>query len=62
MPIKPEHLTNFSDEERKFIETLDAQGKLKVTDDENAELPRGITHVLLIERGRTPRLIRKRFA
>ena len=46
--------------EETFIRTLRANGQLLETDDENAQLPPGVTHILLIKPGQKPKLIRKR--
>jgi len=53
---------NFTAEEKAFIETLRANGNLLETTDENAPLPKGVTHILLRKPGEKPRLIRKRFS
>ncbi len=52
---------DFTPEELHFIEMLRANGRLLETDDENAVLPKGVTHILLIRPGEKPKLIRKRF-
>ena len=38
---------SFTADEKRLIETLRANGELLETDDENATLPPGVTHILL---------------
>jgi len=50
-------LDSFTADEKRLIETLRANGELLETDDENATLPPGVTHILLCKSGQKPRLI-----
>jgi len=59
---KASQLRSFNEEERKFIKELSANGQLLVSDDPEAELPPGVTHILLVQRGKKTRLIRRRMA
>ena len=60
MKLTHELLKYFSPEERHYIRTLNENGQLLVTDDENAMLPSGVSHILLTS-VIPPKLIRKRF-
>ena len=48
---------SFTADEKRLIETLRANGELLETDDENATLPPGVTHILLCKSGQKPKLI-----
>ena len=62
-PVLPPSLEDIvRTEEQSLIEMLRAKGQLLETSDENALLPRGVTHILLIQSGQKPKLIRKRFS
>ena len=50
-------LDSFTAEEKEFIEVLRANGQLLETDDEDATVPDGVTHLLLSKLGEKPRLI-----
>lgn len=50
------------EEEERFLFTLRARGQVLETTDENVDVPAGVTHILLKEEGKEPRLIRKRFS
>lgn len=47
---------------KELIESLRAHGQLLETSDINAELPAGVTHILLKKEDEKPKLIRKRMA
>lgn len=51
------NLNFFTPEERYLIETLRARRQLLETDDEQATVPDGVTHILLVKEGRKPELI-----
>lgn len=48
----------FTPEERRLIRELRANGKLLETDDEDATVPSGVTHILLLKPAQKPKLIR----
>ena len=54
-------LEGFTEEERAFIEDLISNNQVLITDNEMAELPAGVTHILLKRPGTKSKLIRKRF-
>lgn len=51
----------FNKEERLFIESLIANDQVLITDNENAQLPPGMTHLLIVRSGEKSQLIRRRF-
>ena len=51
-------LDSLTAEEKQLIEVLRANGQLLETDDEDATVPSGVTHILLSKLGEKPRLIR----
>ena len=51
------NLSFFTPEERCLIETLRARHQLLETDDEQATVPNGVTHILLVKQGQKPELI-----
>lgn len=58
-----ESIVQIDDEEEKaYIESLRAHGRLLETDDENAPIPPGVTHFLIVKPGEPPRLVRKRYS
>ena len=50
-------LDSLTAEEKRLIEVLRANAQLLETDDENATVPSGVTHIPLFELGEKPRLI-----
>lgn len=51
-------LESFTAEEQQLIRRLRANGQLLETDDEDATIPTGVTHILLLRPGQKPKLIR----
>ena len=54
-------LEGFAEEERAFVEGLISNNQVLITDNDMAELPAGVTHILLKRAGKKSKLIRKRF-
>ncbi len=62
MKLTKKMLEKFPPWQRKTISDMYTNGQLIVTKNENEELPSGVTHIILVKRGKPPLFIRKRMA
>jgi hypothetical protein len=51
-------LESLTAEEQQLIRRLRTNGQLLETDDEDATVPSGVTHILLLKPGQKPKLVR----